>query len=296
MDYIRSNLDVNELLTDLVAFAPRVFVAFVVLGAFWVVYRLSRRPLRAAMVHSGLHDKLVDLLVNSLYRYTIFVFGLVMALSQLGVDVGAAIAGLGVAGIAVGLAAQDTLSNTIAGFTIFWDKPFVVGDYITVSGQYGEVQDITMRSTRIRTPRNSYVVIPNKRIIDEVLENDSINGDVRVDVPIGIAYKEDMGAAREALLAALAKIKFVQQDPAPEVVVEACADSSVNLIMRAWITDAGRRQGVNFAMVEAGKRALDAAGIQIPFPHLQLFWDDVEERVVRKWHDGGVRGDGNPAA
>ena len=283
MDSLETYLNLDELVTTVVTYAPRVVLSILVMVAFWAGFRLSRVPLRMGLIRSGLHEKLVGLLIDNVYRYTLLVFGLVMALSQLGVNVGAAITGLGVAGIAVGLAAQDSLSNTIAGFTIFWDKPFIVGDFISVSGQYGQVQDITLRSTRIRTPRNSYVVIPNRRIIDEVLENDSTNGELRVDVPIGIAYKEDIGAARRALLEAMAKVRFVRKDPAPEVVVEACADSSVNLIMRVWIGEAGKRQGVNFAVLESGKQALDAAGIQIPYPHLQLFWDDVEQEVVRKW-------------
>ena len=292
MDALLTYLDVDELVTELVAYLPRVLVAVLVMLAFWAIFRLSRRPLRATLGHTGMHRKLVDLLVDNIYRYTLGAFGVVMALSQLGVNVGAALAGLGVAGIAVGLASQDALANTIAGFTIFWDKPFVVGDWVTVAGEYGMVQDITLRSTRIRTPRNSYVVIPNKRIIDEVLENDSKHGELRLDVPIGIAYKEDTIAAREVLLAAAGMIDGVLAIPAPSVVVVACADSSVNLLVRVWITDASHRQHVNFAVMEAGKRALDAAGIQIPYPHLQLFWDDVEDRVVQKLQALG----GRPAA
>ncbi|MEZ4386925.1 MAG: mechanosensitive ion channel family protein [Candidatus Krumholzibacteriia bacterium] len=282
MDTILKYLDLDAVIRDAVAFAPRLVVAILVMAAFWLLYRLSRRPLRATLGHTGLHEKLVDLLVDSIYRYTLVVFGLVMALGQLGVNVGAAVAGLGVAGIAVGLAAQDALSNTIAGFTIFWDKPFVVGDWLSVAGEYGMVQDITLRSTRIRTPRNSYVVIPNKHIIDEVLENDSTHGDLRIDVPIGIAYKEDTEAARTVLLAAAASVDGVLANPAPTVVVAACADSSVNLLVRVWMADAAHRQRVQFATLEAAKRALDTAGIQIPFPHLQLFWDDVRPQVVER--------------
>jgi len=282
MDTLTKYLDFEQLATTAVSYLPRLAVALIIMFTFWLFYRISRRPLRAALHHSGLHDKLVGMLVDGIFRYTVIAFGIVMALSQLGVNVGAAIAGLGVAGIAVGLAAQDSLANTIAGFTIFWDRPFSVGDFVTVAGEYGKVQDITLRSTRIRTPRNSYVVIPNKRIIDEVLENDSKHGELRVDVPIGIAYKEDTQAARKVLLKAVAHLENVLEDPAAEVVVEACADSSVNLLVRVWVNQASTRQSVNFEVIEASKRALDAAGIEIPFPHLQLFWDDVENRVVDK--------------
>ena len=282
MESLTRHLDPEQLATIAVTFVPRLAVALVIMFAFWLLYRIVQRPLGATLRHTGMHEKLVGMLVGGIFRYSVFVFGLVMALSQLGVNVGAAIAGLGVVGIAVGLAAQDSLANTIAGFTIFWDRPFIVGDFVTVAGEYGRVEDITLRSTRIRTPRNSYVVIPNKRIIDEVLENDSKQGELRVDVPISIAYKENSHAARKALLAAISGLEHVLTDPAPDVIVEACADSSVNLVMRVWVLDASTRQGVRFATMEAGKRALDDAGIQIPFPHLQVFWDDVEDRVVRK--------------
>ena len=282
MENFYNYLNLDDLITQVIVYTPRIVVALFIMLVFWIAYRAILKPLKLALSRTGIHEKLVDLLVHSVFRYSMIAFGLVMSLSQLGVNVGAAVAGLGVVGIAVGLAAQDTLSNTIAGFTVFWDKPFVVGDYITVAGEYGCVADITLRSTRIRTPRNSYVVIPNKRIIDEVLNNDSKQGELRLDLSIGIAYKEDTYKARETLLEAMGKINGVMKDPAPTVVVEGCGASSVDLIVRIWIEDASQRQSVYFEAMEAAKRALDAANIQIPFPHLQLFWDDVEPRVVEK--------------
>lgn len=282
MDRLTSYLNLEELATRLVAFIPDLLAAVVLLTGFWLFYRLARRPMHGALSHTGMHRKLVELLVDSIFRYAVLVFALVMALDQLGVNVGAALAGIGVVGVAVGFAAQDSLANTIAGFMIFWDKPFAVNDWISVEGQFGMVQDITLRSTRIRTPRNTFVAIPNRKIIDAVLENHSTHGETRVDVPVGIAYKEDTAAAREVLLAAVAGLPDVRRDPAPTVVVAGLGDSSVDLLVRAWIDRGEQIQGTRFAMVEAAKNALHAAGIQIPFPHLQLFWDDVEERVVRK--------------
>jgi small conductance mechanosensitive channel len=281
MDRLRELLDVQALTTSAVAYAPRVLVAIVILVAFWGVYRATRPALTALFQRAGLHEKLTQLLVRSLYRFTLLVFALVMAASQLGINVGAALAGIGVVGLAVGFAAQDSLANTIAGLVIFWDKPFVVGDYVTVQDNYGEVTDITLRSTRIRTNRNTYVVIPNKQIIDVVLINHSKHGAVRVDVPVGIAYEEHIPAAREVLLRAVSGLDGVAVDPAPSVVADELAGSSVNLLVRVWIDEARDEQPVRFRTVEACKLALDAAGMQIPFPHLQVIVDDVQERVWR---------------
>jgi small-conductance mechanosensitive channel len=153
------------------------------------------------------------------------------------------------------------------------------------------VEDITLRSTRIRTPRNTYVIIPNKNIIDAVLENNSKQGEIRIDVPVGIAYKEDIRAARKVILEALPPDEIIRTEPAPEVVVTELGGSSVNLSVRVWI-DEGKDEQRTFARVlETAKLALDAAGIQIPYPHLQLFVDDVEERVVEKL--GALTGGGN---
>jgi small conductance mechanosensitive channel len=275
-------IDVKELMTTLVAFVPRVGAALLVLVTFWLVYRVSRVALRAALQKADFHEALIQLMVDSLYRYAIMVVSLVMAADQLGINVGAALAGLGVAGIALGFAAQDSVANMISGIMIFWDKPFVVGDWIRTEGNYGKVAEITVRSTRIRTNRNTYVVIPNKSVIDAVLENYSKHGELRLDVPVGIAYKEDIRRAREVLLEAVRKIPGIMTEPQPDVIVESLGDSSVNLLVRVWIETAGEMQPKTFVVVEASKLALDAAGIQIPFPHLQLFIDDVEERVIKK--------------
>jgi len=226
-----------------------------------------------------MEEALVGLLVDNILYYAVMVVGLVMAAAQLGINVGAALAGLGVIGLALAFAAQDSVANVISGIIIFWDKPFVLGDWIKVEDQFGCVNNITLRSTRIRTPRNTYVVIPNKSIIDAVLENLSQHGELRVDVGVGIAYKEDIRAARRVLLEAVSKIDTVKSDPAPDVVVEELGDSSVNLNVRVWIDGAQDRQSTYFKTIEAAKLALDEAGIEIPFPHLQLFVDDVEDRV-----------------
>ena len=167
-----------------------------------------------------MEEALIGLLVDNILYYGVMIFGLVMAAAQLGINVGAALAGLGVVGLALAFAAQDSVANVISGIIIFWDKPFEVGDWIKVEEQFGRVNNITLRSTRIRTPRNTYVVIPNKSIIDAVLENLSQHGELRVDVAVGIAYKEDILAARRVLLEAVSGIDTVKSDPAPDVVVD----------------------------------------------------------------------------
>lgn len=282
MQQLLQTLDVQRLATTVVEFLPRLGLAIVMLIVFWLIYRATKVPIRAVLLRAELHEKLVELMIDNIYRYVLMIVGVVMAADQVGVNITAALAGLGVAGIAVGFAAQDSVANVISGIMIFWDKPFIVGDWIKAEGEYGQVTNITLRTTRIRTNRNTFVVVPNKKIIDAVLENFSKHGELRIDVPIGIAYKEDVRAARRVLLEAVSRLESVMKTPEPDVVVEELGGSSVNLLVRVWILDAKDLPRTQFGVVEASKLALDAAGIQIPFPHLQLFVDNVEDRVWQK--------------
>lgn len=274
-----ASLEPENLMNVALAFAPKVVAAVLVLAAFWLLSRVTRPGLRGVLRRADFDPALTHLLVDHVFRITLVTLALIMAASQLGIDVGAALAGLGVVGFALGFAAKDSLSNTIAGFLIFWDKPFSVGDYLTTANLTGEVARITMRTTRLKTLDNTYVVIPNREIMENVLVNHSLHGDTRLPVSIGIAYKEDIGQAREVITAAVGDLPDVLSDPAPEIVVDTLGESSINLIVFVWIQDARYREPIRRRVLEAAKRALDEAGIEIPFPHLQLFVDDVRERV-----------------
>src|SRR6185436_8198092 len=180
-------IDPKVIGTSVIAFLPRLLVAGLILALFWIAYRATRPPLREILRRGHLDNALIGLLVDSIYRLTLIIVAVVIAAAQIGINILPALAGLGIAGIALGFAAQDTVANVISGFLIFWDKPFVVGDYVSVQDQYGRVDEITLRTTRVRTPSNSYVVIPNRKIIESTLINHSKHGGTRVDVPVAIA-------------------------------------------------------------------------------------------------------------
>jgi small conductance mechanosensitive channel len=282
MTKILSLLDAEHIVNSLAAFLPDLLAALLILLAFWLGYRISRKPLQLILRRANFHENLIKLLINNFYKSILLFFGAVTAAGQIGINIGAMLAGFGVAGIAIGFAAQDSLANTIAGFLVFWDKPFEVGDWISVAGQYGQVTSITARSTRIRTLNNTYVVIPNKNIIDQVMVNHTKHGETRVEVPLGIAYKECIPDARKVILKKLEQIDNILKDPAPDVVVTQLGSSSVDLIVRVWIKDAKDEKKVFYRVMEESKLALDEAGIQIPYHHLQLFIENVEDRIWEK--------------
>jgi len=275
-------LDAEYIVNSITAFLPDLLAALAILFVFWLGYRISRKPLRLILQRANFHENLIKLLIDNLYKSILLFFSIVMAGGQIGINVGAMLAGFGVAGIAIGFAAQDSLANTIAGFLIFWDKPFELGDWINVAEQYGQVTHITLRSTRIRTLNNTYVVLPNKSIIEQVLVNHSKHGATRIEVPVGIAYKENIPDARKVILKRIEEIETILKDPAPDVVVTQLGSSSVDMIVRIWIEDAKDEKPVFYRVMEESKLALDAAGIEIPFHHLQLFIENVEDRVWDK--------------
>ncbi|NNE08714.1 MAG: mechanosensitive ion channel family protein [Gemmatimonadetes bacterium] len=270
MDDLKQLLDMEKIANEIVAFLPNLAAALIVLGLFVSIYWITNKPLRLGLKRAGIDHTLVRLLVSNVYKFTVVGFGVVMAAGQVGINIGAALAGIGVAGIAIGFAAKDSLANTIAGFLIFWDKPFVVGDWVTVADQYGRVANITLRSTRIRTNRNTYVIIPNQKIIDEVLTNHSKNGNTRIDVPVGIGYGESVSEARRTLLQCVAGHGDVLDDPPPAVVVNGLGASSVDLLVQVWIGESEKERRVYREVTEMTKSALDKAEIEIPFPQRTL--------------------------
>lgn len=249
---------------------PNVLEAVLALLLGFLFYRATAPYLHRLLMRGHVEEWLARIVAYNVYKAIVVVVMLVAALSALGVNVGAALTGLGILGAAVGFAAQDALSNIVAGFLISVDKPFRVGDYITLDKYYGRIELITMRSTRIRTQDNTYVVIPNHKIINEVLVDHTTNGDIRINVGVSIAYEASIEDARTAILKEVAGIEGVLLDPAPDVVVSELGDSGVKLLVRVWIANPALERRVFFKTGEATKKALDDAGVEIAYPHVQL--------------------------
>jgi small conductance mechanosensitive channel len=265
---IRHHLGIIKI--HLVNHSSEIILAFTILVAGYIFYRATAALFRKLLLRSRIQDAFARLLIDNVYKIFITVLTVITAAGQLGINITAPLAGLGILGIAVGFAAQDSLANIIAGFLIFFDKPFRVRDYVTIGDNYGRVELITMRSTRIRTQDNKYVVIPNQKIINEILIDHSTNGDTRLIVPVSITYEASIEAAREAILVEFATIEGVLKKPAADVVVDKLADSGVILLARFWIANAADERKYHFLATEAVKHALDKSSIAIAYPHVQI--------------------------
>lgn len=259
----------GELAVRFFAWLPSVLAAFLVLVAFVILHRVLGSLLRQVMSRTRA-DPAAQEIAGRLTKYFILGLGVLAAVSQLGVQVGSLLAGLGILGLAVGLAAQDSLSNLVAGLTILWDRPFRIGDNVTISETFGKVQQIGLRTTRIRTVEQLDAILPNKEIINEKIVNHTLNPMMRLGVSLSIAYREDTREARRVLLEAVRGHELILDRPEPKVVVTALADSGVELELRVWLRDPFTEREATFAMLETAKIALDEAGIEIPFPQRTL--------------------------
>jgi small conductance mechanosensitive channel len=283
MNSILENL--NTKISEIGNYLPDVTVSILIVAVAYAFYKVTSLGIKKILYRANFEKAVIRLFVGQVYKYVVFIIGILIALANLGVNVTAAVAGLGIAGIAIGFAAQESLANLISGFIIFWDKPFVVGDWIKTNGLYGKVVSITLRSTRIQTKENAYIVMPNQKIINEVLVNQSKHGAFRINMPIGIAFKESIKDARKALLEAVNNIPDILDDPKPKVVVDEIADSSINLKVMIWIENAKDEQEIFYKAIESCKESLDKAGIEIPFPHRQLFIEKMEDIVLKDQRD-----------
>ena len=217
-------------------------------------------------------DILFDLL-NKFSGVIIFAVAILLALDVLGINVMPFVAGAGVAGIAIGFAAKDTLSNLIAGVLLIIDRPFEVGDRIEIwsapknSATWGDVIDIGLRATKIRTTDNIVIVIPNNEIMTrDIINYTTLSEHIRVRIPIGVSYETDIEKAKAVILEVATRPEWVMKSPPPKVEVVSFGASSVDLQLRVWINDARKRIHTISFMTDKVKEAFDREGIEIPYP------------------------------
>jgi len=224
--------------------------------------------------------RFVDILIELLKKFAGALFysaAAIIALDILGVNVMPFIAGAGVAGIAIGFAAKDTLSNLIAGILLIIDRPFEIGDRIEVwsapagTASWGDVIDIGLRATRIKTTDNIIIIIPNNEIMKrDIVNYTTNNNNIRVRINIGIAYDADIATAKQIIIRVAGAMHWVLKNPPPKVVVRNFGESAVDLQARLWIKNARKRMDTISFMTDQVKAEFDQAGIEIPFPRRDI--------------------------
>lgn len=198
----------------------------------------------------------------------------IVALSTLGIDTTSLIAVLASAGLAVGLALQDSMKNFASGVLLLTFKPFSKGDFVDAGGTQGVVQTITLFSTNLLTTDNKEMIVPNGTIWSGVITNYTAQELRRVDMTFGIGYGDDILAARRVIEGVLQADERILESPAANILVSELADSSVNFTVRPWVKTEDYWP-VYFAVTEAVKLAFDERGISIPFPQMDVHMEKV---------------------
>jgi small conductance mechanosensitive channel len=206
-------------------------------------------------------------------RVVVFIVGFIAVLQRLGVQTTSIIAVLGAASLAVGLALQGTLSNVAAGVMLLILRPYRVGDLIDVGGRVGKVQRLDLFLTQMSDANNVKIVVPNSKVFGDTILNLSGQKTRRMELLIGVGYGDDLNRAREVLIAAATGHAKVLPDPAPWAGVTALRDSAVEMALQAW-TKSDDYWQTKADVLQAAKEALDAAGIEIPFPHQVAVHED----------------------
>ena len=201
-----------------------------------------------------------------------------LAMAYVGLEIAPLLAGAGVVGLALSLAAKDTLSNLIAGVLLIMDRPFQVGDRIELwnapneTGTWGDVIEIGIRATKIRNPDNLVVVVPNNEIMQRDIINYTMSGqDIRLRIPFSVAYESDIERAKVLLIQAALEVEGVKPDPTPIVIVRGFGPSEVNLQLRVWILEARNRRRIADEITGIALQAFARDGVEIPYPKRELY-------------------------
>ena len=248
----------------IIAYGPNVIIALIILVIGRWLTKWITALIRKALIKSEMDETLIRFLDKLIY-YTLLVAVIIAAADQVGIETTSFLAILGAAGLAVGLALKDSLSNFASGVMLILFQPFKVGDAVTAAGVSGSVERIDIFNSVINTWDNQKVVIPNSKITTDIITNINANPTRRIDLTIGISYNDDVNEAKAILEQLVKADSRILADPAPQVAMAEFGESSINLVVRPWVKTA-EYWAVRFDLLDNIKKSFDQRNITIPYP------------------------------
>lgn len=230
-------------------------------------------------IRKGLKNKVTDQAVMLLSKGVVYIGSLVIILTVLhtaGVELGTLLGAAGIAGVAIGFAAQTSLSNLISGVFLVWERPFLVGDALQVGSDMGVVHSIDLLSIQLRTYDNKLIRIPNESLIKGSFTNITRFPIRRMDIPIAVAYKEDVEKVMRVLREVADQNPYCLDEPEPLIIFQGFGDSALEILFAPWFAKTDYVALRNSLLIEV-KRRFDEEGIEIPFPHRTLYTGSVTE-------------------
>lgn len=264
------NLVTAEIAREVTLFAPRLFVAFLLVIVLYLIYRILYKVLRGVLHRTGYIRPGLETLVLQGFRLACLIGIGLTALQSIGIKPAGLLAGIGVVGIALGIAARDTVENIISGVSILADGAIKIGDVVIFNDTYCEVKEITLRTTRLRTPKNETLIVPNRQMANDPVRNHTVGGNLRIEIPFSIAYREFPQQARTVVLRLPVGDTRLSRESEPEVIVTSLNDSSIDMMLWVYVNDPSREREIIYDYTERIREALREANIEIPFPHMQV--------------------------
>lgn len=258
----------DTILTQLEFYASQyglnlIFAIIILIVGLWLAKLLTRSLLNTLQKRNV--DPTLSKFVTALTRIALITFVILAAINRVGIQTTSFVAVLGAAAFAVGFALQGSLSNFASGVMLIIFRPIKVGDFIEGSGKMGTVEEVGIFVTILTTPDNKVIYIPNSKLMSDSIVNFSVKENRRVDMVFGISYGDDIDKAKNAINQIISNDTRILKDPAPQIVVSALADSSVNFNVRPWVKSSDYWD-VYFDTTEAIKKKFDEENISIPFP------------------------------
>lgn len=250
------------------------------IAIFFIGKYLSRKiaVVLSEFIKRRQHDDLLANFLEGVVYYTLLIAVSIAVLGQLGMNVASLVAVFGAAGLAVGLALKDSLSNFASGVMLVLFHPFKVGDYVLGAGVAGTIEGITIFNTIMRTPDNQRIIVPNSMLMGDVITNVTANPTRRVDLTMGISYDDDIDKAKEVIWQVLKAESRLLSAPEATVAVHTLGESSVDIVVRPWVKTEDYWD-VYWSLTEELKKAFDLAGISIPFPQRDVHVKHPSEAI-----------------
>ena len=262
------NLSMDQVILIASEYLLPIVWSIVILILGRIVAKILSKNIAKVLYKTKLDVTIVKFIQNLSFA-ALFAFVILAALEKVGVKTTTFAAVVAAAGLAIGFALQSSLSNFASGFMLLLFKPFKVGDYVQAGGVEGSVHEIQLFTTKMKTPDNKVVIVPNGQITGDSITNFSAEETRRIDLVIGVGYGDDLSKVKTVLNDIVAADTRIHKEPAVTIAVSELADSSVNLVVRPWVNTVDY-WAVRFDLIETIKNRFDAEGISIPFPQRDL--------------------------
>lgn len=258
----------TELIVDLI-------IGLIVFAVVYIIWLILRRLLHTALYRARV-DKTAASFLEMVAKYGFLSIGAIYALNAAGVNTSALLASLGIAGLTIGFAARDALSNLISGVLIYLDRPFVIGDLVEIEDWYGRVDKITLRSTRVVTVDGKMLAVPNTEVINKTMVSYTNFPHLRLDIPVTVAVNERLDRVRQILMELVSGDDDFLTEPQPRLVITQLNDYNVAVELQVWLRNERDHVEKRFQLRERVFETLTEAGVDMPFETIQLAPVDVK--------------------